>query len=111
MPVAYLPTDHRDRTINAMERLRETFLRRHRQGGGAVMNLASIAALIVETFDPRSDVPDWATLRDICDMRTSGGLDCQPLDILTDMVDARLRLRIAKTAAVGGIHGIERTAP
>ena len=75
------------------------------------MKLAPVAALIVETFDVHSDIPDWATIRDICDMRTSGELDCQPLDILTDMVDARLRMRAAKTAAVGGIHGTERTTP
>lgn len=75
------------------------------------MKLAPVAALIVETFRPGSDIPDWATLRDICDMRTSGELDCQPLDILTDMVDARLRMRAAKTAATGGIRGPERTTP
>jgi hypothetical protein len=73
------------------------------------MNLAPIAAVIVETFDERSQVPDWATLRDICDMRTSGGLDCQPLDILTDMVEARLRMRLAKTAARAESAAPERT--
>lgn len=75
------------------------------------MRLAPIAALIVETFGPGSDVPDWPTLRDICDARTSGELDCQPLDILTDMVEARLRMRNAKTAGVGGIHATEGNHP
>lgn len=33
----------------------------------------------------------WDTVRDRVDTATNGELDCQPLDILTDMVVARLK--------------------
>lgn len=32
----------------------------------------------------------WGALRDQCDLDTGGELDCQPLDVLTDMVARRL---------------------
>ena len=36
-----------------------------------------------ETFDREA-------VRDLCDIATGGGLDCQPLDLLTDAVLKRL---------------------
>jgi hypothetical protein len=37
------------------------------------------------------NVKNWDRLRDRLDMATGSDLDCQPLDILTDMVADRLR--------------------
>ena len=43
MPVAYLPSDHRDRAISAMEALRRTFERRRRAAERFAMHAASVA--------------------------------------------------------------------
>jgi hypothetical protein len=41
--------------------------------------------------------PDWYAVRDFCDFQTDSDLDCEPLDILTDMTMKRImRGRIAK---------------
>lgn len=58
--------------------------------------LARIVAGAIRAADKgRPDIPTWEELRDRVDSATNGDLDCQQLDILTDMVEARLR-RIAE---------------
>jgi hypothetical protein len=49
-------------------------------------------ALIVKNKDHGARIPtDWDDLRDCCDIFTQSGLDCFQLDMLTDLVGARLR--------------------
>lgn len=53
--------------------------------------LAGIVTGAIRAADQgRHDVPTWEELRDRVDGLTCGDLDCQQLDILTDMVEARL---------------------
>ena len=54
--------------------------------------LAPIAEDIARAIADCTSRPiDWDTLREECDHATGGELDCQPLDILTDMVAKRLQ--------------------
>jgi hypothetical protein len=41
----------------------------------------------------------WDRLRDCVDQASGGDLDCQPLDILTDMVEKRLNDVAAKASS------------
>lgn len=46
--------------------------------------------------------PSWDDLRAWCDTATGGDLDCQPLDILTDLVLARVGPHCAADASWWG---------
>ena len=51
---------------------------------------------IAATLSFGRDLPSWADLRDICDCRTGGDLDCFQLDLLTDTVERILKRRVQK---------------
>ena len=57
----------------------------------------SIVATLLK--GPAPDDLAWCDIRDICDQRTGGELDCLQLDILADMVRARIMARTARRAA------------
>lgn len=52
--------------------------------------LSGHADLVVKRLE-RNPMPDMEAIRDICDHQTYGELDCFQLDLLTEMVEARLR--------------------
>jgi len=53
--------------------------------------LAGIVAGAIRAADKgRYDIATWDELRDRVDSATNSDLDCHQLDILTDMVEARL---------------------
>lgn len=65
---ALIAADHRDRTINAMERLRETFLRRRRSAErfamhAAIINDKETAAFFSHNVKVWDEAIDEVTLR------------------------------------------------
>ena len=52
--------------------------------------LAATADRIVRRWAECNQANDWDIIRDACDLKTGGELDCVQLDILTDLVMARL---------------------
>jgi len=59
------------------------------------MKLAPIADRIAAQFRPNPPMPSWAweRMRDYADMQSGGELDMLQLDMLTDMIVARLAKR------------------
>ena len=58
---------------------------------------ADVFAASIAKYTLKNDLgyPAFDTIRDACDARTGGELDCFQLDILADMTDARLRKELA----------------
>ena len=55
------------------------------------MKLAPNADQVAQSLTAHQNTPlDWDAIREHCDMASGGDLDCYPLDLLTDMVAARL---------------------
>jgi hypothetical protein len=54
--------------------------------------LGKLADAIAAQWRGKLQASSWDRLRDAIDLETGGELDCQPLDILTDMVAKRLGL-------------------
>jgi hypothetical protein len=55
------------------------------------MKLAPIADRVAESLAAQQNTAlDWDAIREHCDMASGGDLDCYPLDLLTDMVAARI---------------------
>ena len=56
------------------------------------MKLSDEADRLAGTWKGESH-PDWDDLRDWIDQETAGDLDCQQIDILTDMAALRIKAR------------------
>ena len=55
------------------------------------MKLAPIADQVAQSLTAQQNTAlDWGIIRDHCDIATGSDLECYALDMLTDMVVARL---------------------
>jgi hypothetical protein len=55
------------------------------------MKLALIADRVAQSLTAQQNTAlDWDAIRDHCDMATGSDLECYALDMLTDMVAARI---------------------
>ena len=61
--------------------------------------MSDLAERIARSWLRKAGDPDWTTLRDFCHLHTDGDLDCAPLDVLTDMVMARVKSHARKAIA------------
>jgi hypothetical protein len=71
---------------------------------GKMKNLASTADRLAKAWHGKPP-GSWDDLRARIDLATGGDLDCQPLDILTDMVEQRFSSAIRRACPNAPMHG------